>query len=185
MRDIQVDGLELVSEMMQTDNFVMENVAVELEGADILAMLKDIDELDEYIMYTEAMVPVIQVGADYLIEYNNIVKVMLKYQHEGKVLNEEQVVELICAENSINMDANQVYVVMESDETYRRTVFSLQEKIKKTKDPKQKNSLRIRLAKMKERFSRLKASSKLKALKSKSTTSPGEAKTGAAADSEE
>jgi len=161
-------GLEIISEMMDSEEFVTEGRIENADSESIMEMFEDIDELDSHIGYTEEMVPVIQNGEDYLVEHENIIKVMIHYNENGIVMDEEDALLRICSEN--NIDIADTYIIIESEEAYRRNVFNLSEKIKKEKDPKKKQQLKMRLNSIKTRFNKLKNTKRLQLLKKKNVS---------------
>ena len=166
----KISSIELVTEMAQSDSYATESVNIEYNAELIMEELVDIDELDAPLLYTESMIPVFKNGDDYLIEHDNVVKLMATYEAQGVIKEELELVTLICRENDIDMNESDVYLVIESDETYRRNTFFLTEKLKKEKDPKKKNLIRLKLGRMKMRFNKLKNSNKLKTLKKKTVS---------------
>jgi len=167
LEDVKKIGLELVTEMTNNDTYLLEGLSETLDAEELMSMIESLDVLSENLLYTPEMVPVFQNGSDYLIEYENVVKVMQSVISEFGACDEEKAINMICKHNGITIE--ETYIVMEASDTFERQTFSMTQQIAKEKNPARRQFLKIRLAKMKERFKRLKDNNKIKLLKKQST----------------
>ena len=161
-----VNGIEMVNEMTETDLY-NESSIIDFEEGSIMEMVESIEEIDAQLFYTEQMVPVFKDGEKYLIEHENLMKVVAYYLENDVIMDEEQAIEKICEANEIDINESSVYVVLESEENYRKNIFFIGEKLKKEKDPKKKQVLKMRLAGFKARLEKLKGNKKVKTLRKK------------------
>lgn len=136
---------------------------------DIIDIFNECDELDIDIPYTPDMVPVFEhstsTGIYYLVEHENVCKLINYYQNKIGYCDEEIAMEKIAEHHNISLD--DMILVMESEETYKRLIANLNERIKREKDPTAKSRLRLSLQNLKDKMNKLRNSDKIKVMKKK------------------
>lgn len=169
MRNVTLNSLELIIESNISETHTLENVDENLIADEILDLFDSFDELEYDLEYTEDMVPVIEtktsLGYDYLVEYENLVKLINTYERKDGFCNEEMALRKLADHYSVQLE--NVVLVLESEEAYRRTVFNISEKIKREKSPENKHRLRMKLNDIKEKMRRLKENEKLRIIRKK------------------
>lgn len=156
----------------ESANNISDGVDSMNESMIINSILEDVNELDEIdvdIVYSPEMVPLIEVykplGSEYIVEHENLLKLVRYYENKGAICNEEIAIERLAEHYDIPQ--GNIVLLIESDETYRKNVFMLTEKIRKEKNPERKHVLKMKLNDMKEKMRRMKDNKKLKMIRNR------------------
>lgn len=139
----------------------------DIDDEELLDLIDDLEIEEEDILYTEQMVPVfINSKKENLIEYQDIARVMNTYHSLGEEYTTYMALQKICNENNITTD--DVYVVIESNNSIIQKISELKRKIILEKDPKRKQKLRIDLSISENKIKKLKKNINIKIKKKKS-----------------
>lgn len=142
------------------------DLGIDIDDEELLDLTDDLELEDEDILYTEQMVPVfINSKKEYLIEYQDIARLMNTYNSLGEECTEYMALQRICNENSINMD--DVYVVIESTNNLIQKLAEIRRKIVLEKDPIKKQKFRLDLLKCEDNLKKLKKNMNIKIKKKK------------------
>lgn len=166
MENVQLNSFEMLSESAATD-YVVDMISESEIIESILNIHDGIDEMDDSVLYTEEMVPLIQLeDSTVIVEYSNLLKLMESYIRTSGTCDEERAVYLLSEHYGIPM--HNISIVIESEDAFKSTIFNLLERIKLEKDPIKKNKLRKQLNSINAKMKELKNNSKLNLMKSKS-----------------
>ena len=109
---------------------------------------EDIEEIEEETMFTAEMVPVIECGDQFEVDYNDLKKLMdCCHKDEKECLGD------VCDHCGIELD--KTYVVIDSDEVMEECVEDLMTIIKEAKSPVKKNKAKLKLKNTKNLFKNL------------------------------
>lgn len=141
-------------------------LGLEVDEEELIDLVDDIELEDEDISYKEQMVPIfINSKKEYLIEYQDISRLMNSYTSLGEECTEYMALQKICNENKISTD--DVYVVIESSSNIIQKLSEIRRKIILEKDPIKKQKLRLDLLKCEDNLKRLKKNMNIKIKKKK------------------
>lgn len=107
----------------------------EFDKDEVLNELEEIEELEDDIVYTPEMVVVVgeetSYGTRYLVEYDNLYKLMESYN-----LDVKEALEKVCEHNLISL--SDTYLVIESQEVLEESLSELADSIHEAKCPTKK-----------------------------------------------
>ena len=169
MEDIIFDPMEIISEARLSDFGNIESFDENALIDDIFSIHEECEELDFDIVYTEEMVPLFEMNnvfeKNYLVEYENLAKLMKYYENNIGYCDEEMAVKKLSEYYKIPEE--NIVIVLETQAVYRRMIFNLTEEIKNERNAVRKIRLRKRLKDIKDRLNRLKKAEKLKIIRKK------------------
>lgn len=134
---------QILSEACQSDTVYLNEMNNELQD-ELMSEIDELDELNCDLHYTVEMVNVLEqetkYGRRYLVEYENLVKLM-----ENSQLGIKESLDLVCEHNMIGIQ--DTYVVIESQDVLEESISETTDSISETSNPLSKANRRNKLAK--------------------------------------
>lgn len=165
MDSVKLNSFDIITEA-STMEFVNESVSEHDLIDSIMNIHENLNELEEDILYTKEMIPVIKVNEfTIVVDHSDLIKLMESYIKTVGVCDEERAIQILSEYYSIPM--NNIYILIESEDNFKSTVDVLLEKIKKEKDPIKKNKLRSRLNNINSKMKSLSSNTNINLMKKK------------------
>lgn len=158
MDEIRLNSFDIISEASISD---FSNIS-EIDVAESILNLHDsIEELEENVIYTAEMIPVVKVNESIVVDYFDLNRLM----ESNNIHDEEDAIKLIAEHYNI-LDHN-ISILIESEEAFSSNVSILLEKIKREKDPIVKDKLKKRLDSINNKIKTLSKNSNINLVKKK------------------
>lgn len=145
----------LLSELGKVETHNLANIEESVIVEDIMDILSECDELSDNIFYpNEEMVPIIKVNGTYLVEHYNLINLMEGHKYRFGIYDEIYSLQKLAEFHDIKLD--DIAVVVENEQSYKKTIAVLTAKLRFEQNPLKKNLLRSQLAQAKAKLIKFK-----------------------------